>query len=129
MRSLPSRVLLRGGAVACSATSRASAMLVEDGHVASILPGHPSATQTHPVAAVHDSPKPPPVRLTLTLPALNSTDEICVYAVEADKAEAVGKALAPGAVPVPAAEVHGVQTTHWLLTDAAATHAPVRPSS
>src|SRR3954470_16387590 len=34
MRSLPGRVLLRGGVIVCSATSRATALLVDRGRVA-----------------------------------------------------------------------------------------------
>jgi 6-phosphogluconolactonase len=91
----------------------------EDGHVASVFPGHPVVSETRPVAAVRDSPKPPPVRTTLTLPTLNSADEVWIIASGEGKAEAVGLALghAPG---IPAAMVHGIVATRWLLDRAAA---------
>mgnify|MGYP002648676115 CR=1 FL=1 len=39
-----------------------------DGHVASLFPGHPAQLLDDALAvAVHDSPKPPPRRITLTL--------------------------------------------------------------
>ena len=44
--------------------------LGEDGHVASVFPEHPVVYETRPVSAVRGSPKPPPVRITLTLPTL-----------------------------------------------------------
>ena len=43
-----------------------------DGHVASLFPGHPALDVTGAIAiAVHDSPKPPPDRVTLTFEALD----------------------------------------------------------
>jgi 6-phosphogluconolactonase len=94
----------------------------EDGHVASVFPEHPVVYETRPVSAVRGSPKPPPIRITLTLPALNTAEEVWLLAAGAGKASAVGMALAGGAGPVqvPAAGVHGVERTFWLLDRAAA---------
>lgn len=93
----------------------------EDGHVASVFPEHPVAYDTRPVSAVRGSPKPPPVRITLTLPAINTAEEVWLLAAGAGKADAVGMALAGGGpVQVPAAGVHGVGRTLWLLDRAAA---------
>src|SRR4051812_36951228 len=39
--------------------------LGEDGHIASLFPGNPALDSDAPVIAIHDSPKPPSVRLTL----------------------------------------------------------------
>ena len=80
----------------------------EDGHVASVFPEHPVHHDTRPVSAVRGSPKPPPVRTTLTLPAINTAEEVWLVASGADKARAVGMALA-GAGPeqLPAAGVAG----------------------
>jgi 6-phosphogluconolactonase len=88
----------------------------EDGHVASIFPEHPAAYETRPVSAVRGSPKPPPVRLTMTLPALNTAEEVWLLAAGMEKANAVGMALTgAGPVQLPAAGVHGVNRTLWLL--------------
>ena len=55
----------------------------EDGHVASVFPEHPVAYETRPVSAVRGSPKPPPIRLTLTLPAINTAEEVWLIAAGA----------------------------------------------
>jgi 6-phosphogluconolactonase len=93
----------------------------EDGHVASVFPEHPVAYDNRPVSAVRGSPKPPPVRITLTLAAINTADDVWIVASGDSKADAVGLALAgAGPVQVPAAGVHGTQRTLWLLDRAAA---------
>jgi 6-phosphogluconolactonase len=94
----------------------------EDGHVASIFPEHPAAYDHRPVVAVRGAPKPPPVRTTLTLPMINSAEEVWLIAAGPEKAAAVGMALTgAGPVQLPAAGVHGVERTLWLLDRAAAT--------
>jgi 6-phosphogluconolactonase len=99
----------------------------EDGHVASVFPEHPVTFETRPVSAVRGSPKPPPVRVTLTLPAINTAEEVWLVASGTDKARAVGMALAgAGAVQLPAAGVHGTGRTLWLLDRAAAADVPPR---
>jgi 6-phosphogluconolactonase len=93
----------------------------EDGHVASVFPEHPVTHETRPVSAVRGSPKPPPIRLTLTLPAINMAEEVWLVASGTGKASAVKLALSgAGPVQVPAAGVHGVDRTLWLLDRAAA---------
>jgi 6-phosphogluconolactonase len=93
----------------------------EDGHVASVFPEHPVAYETRPVSAVRGSPKPPPIRTTLTIPAINTAEEVWLVAAGTDKAGAVGMAMAGGGpVQVPAAGVSGVSRTLWLLDRAAA---------
>ncbi len=95
-----------------------------DGHVASLFPGHP-ALDVGGVAAVgvHGSPKPPPVRVTLTFDAIRAAREVWVIAAGAEKAGAVASALANAPVATtPAAGALGQERTLWLL-DAAATQA------
>ncbi|HEX5540504.1 MAG TPA: 6-phosphogluconolactonase [Micromonospora sp.] len=99
----------------------------EDGHVASVFPGHPVIYEQRLVSAVRNSPKPPPVRTTLTLPAMNTAEEVWLVASGADKAQVIGAALAgAGPAQLPAAGVEGVQRTLWLLDRAAASE--VRPA-
>ncbi|MEV1329970.1 6-phosphogluconolactonase [Micromonospora costi] len=99
----------------------------EDGHVASVFPEHPVHYESRPVSAVRGSPKPPPLRTTLTLPAINTAEEVWLVASGADKARAVGMALASaGPVQLPAAGVRGVSRTLWLLDRPAAADVPAR---
>jgi 6-phosphogluconolactonase len=90
-----------------------------DGHVASLFPGHPGfAVRTGTVVAVRESPKPPPTRISLTLPALQTARELWLLAGGEGKVDAVTRALA--GENLPAASVHGTEHTIWLLDRAAA---------
>ncbi|MGK5684466.1 6-phosphogluconolactonase [Actinoplanes sp. URMC 104] len=92
----------------------------EDGHVASLFPEHPVLNETESTtAAVHNSPKPPPTRITLTMPTIQSADEVWLIAAGPDKTESVGKAL-NGDKLLPAAHATGASRTYWLLDKAAA---------
>ena len=99
--------------------------LGEEGHVASIFPESPAAYEERPVAAVRGSPKPPPIRLTLTFPAIRSATDVWVIAAGAGKAPAAALALSgAGPVQVPAAGARGRARTLWLLDRAAASRLP-----
>lgn len=95
-----------------------------DGHVASLFPHHPAQRIEDAVAvAVHDSPKPPPDRVSLTFECLDRSREVWFLVAGSDKADAVAAALAEGADrwDVPASGPHGTDATRWLLdADAAA---------
>ncbi|WP_433302875.1 6-phosphogluconolactonase [Actinoplanes sp. CA-030573] len=91
----------------------------EDGHVASLFPGHPVLNETGTTAAVHNSPKPPPTRITLTMPTIQTADEVWLIAAGPDKTDAVGAAL-DGDRSKPAAHATGRSRTYWLLDEAAA---------
>jgi 6-phosphogluconolactonase len=69
--------------------------------------------------AVHDSPKPPPTRVSLTFPALANARETWFVVSGEDKADAVADALS-GASDLPAAVPTGIDRTLWLLDEAAA---------
>jgi 6-phosphogluconolactonase len=74
-----------------------------DGHVCSLFPGHPTLEEaSRLVVAVADSPKPPPRRLTLTLPALAGA-EIFIAAFGAAKRDVIREALWVPASPLPVA--------------------------
>lgn len=97
-----------------------------DGHIASLFPELPALHDARTVVAVRGAPKPPPTRVTLTLPALNAARQVWVLASGEEKAAAVRLALAAGAggLQVPAAGVHGRERTLWLLDEAAASLLP-----
>jgi len=98
-----------------------------EGHVASLFPGQPALYEERTVVAVHGAPKPPPTRLTLTLPAITAAREVWIIASGADKAGAIRLALsAAGPVQVPAAGARGRQQTLFLLDRAAAAALPAQ---
>lgn len=93
-----------------------------DGHVASLFPGHALLAETaRAVAGVTDSPKPPPRRMTLTLPTLTAARTVVIAAFGAGKAGIVREAVTDPASRLPAALVaRGSQRAIWLLDQAAA---------
>ncbi|CAO5152453.1 6-phosphogluconolactonase [Frankia sp. AiPs1] len=92
-----------------------------DGHVASLFPNLSGVTATEAVIAVHDSPKPPPVRVSLTLSTIQSAREVWVIVAGEEKAEAVAAAFSgAGPIAVPAAGAVGRERTLWLVDRAAA---------
>jgi 6-phosphogluconolactonase len=97
-----------------------------DAHVASLFPEMAAVHESErTVVGVHGSPKPPPLRVTLTLPAIASAQEVWLVAAGAQKAPAVGLSLSgAGPVQAPAGAVHGRRATVWLLDRAAAANVP-----
>lgn len=92
-----------------------------EGHVASIFPASHAAVAAEAVVAVHDSPKPPPTRVTMTFPTIRSADDVWLVASGEQKAEAMAAALDPATNPVdvPAAGAIGRRASvAWI--DAAA---------
>ena len=76
----------------------------EDGHVASLFPGRPALHALDPTVLVEDAaPKPPPLRLTLSLEVLAGAREVVVAAFGAAKAVAVAAALQDPASELPLA--------------------------
>ena len=93
-----------------------------EGHVNSLFPDTAAVRETSRlVVAVDDSPKPPPQRITLTLPAIQRSRDVWLLVSGEGKADAVAAAVG-GADPVslPAAGAIGREITRWLLDEGAA---------
>ncbi|WP_018533289.1 MULTISPECIES: 6-phosphogluconolactonase [unclassified Streptomyces] len=97
-----------------------------DTHVASLFPELPAVRETErTVVGVHGAPKPPPVRVSLTLSAIRAAREVWLLAAGEDKAKAAAIALSgAGEVQAPAAGAYGRSRTLWLLDAAAASQLP-----
>jgi 6-phosphogluconolactonase len=93
-----------------------------DGHVASLFPGFPQLHEsTRAVVEVFDSPKPPPVRISMTFPTLNNSARVWFLVAGDGKAEAVARALGDGTLEdTPATGAHGIDESLWLIDEAAA---------
>ena len=97
-----------------------------DGHIASLFPDRPEILVTdRSVLSVRDSPKPPPERLTMTRPVINSSKRVWMVIAGADKASALGLALAGASyASVPAAGAKGRKRTVFFVDQAAAANVP-----
>ena len=119
-RSLVERVRERIAGLGCDrvwARNAGSHVLLgvgEDGHTASLFPGHPGLEATGWAVGIRNSPKPPPDRVTMTLPALRGARRVIVLATGAGKADAVARARR--------GEVASGMIAHarWLIARAAA---------
>lgn len=97
-----------------------------DGHIASLFPEQPALhEEERMVVGVHGAPKPPPTRLSLTLPAVNSAHEVWLLVAGSEKARACRLALSgAGPVQIPAAGARGRNRTLWLIDTEAAKDLP-----
>ena len=87
-----------------------------EGHVASVFPESPAVYDTGSVVAVRNCPKPPPTRVSLTLPTIRRAAEVWIITAGAQKAGAVALALGgAGEVALPAAGATGRARTLFLL--------------
>jgi 6-phosphogluconolactonase len=97
-----------------------------DGHIASLFP-HRSGIQVtdRTVIPVRNSPKPPPERLSLTRPVINSSQRVWLVLAGADKASALGLALAGASRDeVPVAGIKGRKRTVFFVDADAAAEVP-----
>jgi 6-phosphogluconolactonase len=101
----------------------------EDGHTLSLFPGHPALELTSRlVAPVHDSPKPPPDRVSLTLEALRGAAHCVILGAGSARREVLARAIGgdtslPVARAAEAVESTGGRVT-WVLDDPAAEMLP-----
>ena len=91
-----------------------------DGHTASLFPGN-AALQASPdllCVPVHDAPKPPPDRVSLTLGVLRAARACYLLASDASKAKALAGVLAGPDPSIPASLLDGDRLT--VIADLAA---------
>lgn len=94
--------------------------LGEDGHTASLFPGHPAVDETERlVVRVDGAPKPPPSRVTMTLPLLNAARVVAFVVSGAGKSAALARVLA-GDAALPASRVAPAAGERLFLLDRAA---------
>ncbi|HVV13105.1 6-phosphogluconolactonase [Amycolatopsis sp.] len=93
-----------------------------EGHTASVFPESPAVYETErSVVAVRNCPKPPPTRVSLTLPAIRRSHDVWLLTTGEAKADAVAMALSgAGEVQLPVAGARGRRRTLWLLDKTAA---------
>src|SRR5262245_53257661 len=92
-----------------------------DGHVGSLFPGHHALDEaSRMVVAIDDAPKPPPRRLTLTLPAMAGS-LVVIAAFGATKTAVIREALHDPESRLPVARAaRGARRAYFLLDAAAA---------
>lgn len=97
-----------------------------DGHIASLFPERGGIREREKtVISVRNSPKPPPERLSLTLPVINSSARVWLVVAGSDKASALGLTLAGASInEVPAAGVEGRRKTLFFVDADAAAEVP-----
>jgi 6-phosphogluconolactonase len=91
-----------------------------DGHVASLFPGRPALESDALVLAIHDSPKPPPRRLTLGLSVLVRANRVIALVLGASKAAVVREAVEDDDSGLPLARAMRQTARPLLLLDPAA---------
>lgn len=91
-----------------------------DGHVASLFPDHPALGITDAATAgIEDAPKPPPQRITLTLPALRAARSCLIHTAGAGKRDAVTRLRGQPDPATPASLLRREQLTVIVDDDAA----------
>jgi 6-phosphogluconolactonase len=90
-----------------------------DGHIASLFPEHPAVrvSDSQLVATVSDAPKPPPRRLTLSMPVFVAARRVVVAAFGASKANALYDAIERDDVATPVAELLRRSSRALVLAD------------
>lgn len=94
--------------------------LGEDGHTASLFPGSPALEERKAIVyAVDDAPKPPPNRLTFTLPVINAARAVLFMVQGEGKREPLARVLRRDPA-LPATNVQPVDGELQFIVDKAA---------
>ncbi|MFH4982054.1 hypothetical protein AB6A40_008763 [Gnathostoma spinigerum] len=94
----------------------------DDGHTCSLFPNHPLLKfDSSWVAAIEDSPKPPPRRITITLPVINHAQHVAFISKGQSKAKIIKAIIKDKNEALPAAQVRPTSNyVSWFLDKAAA---------
>jgi 6-phosphogluconolactonase len=96
----------------------------EDGHTLSLFPGNSALTAYTDqwIIPIHDSPKPPGDRISLSLRACEHIVELVIFAVGASKRDALRQARLKGGLPISivaeTAESYGAEVRYLYDSDA-----------
>ncbi len=130
--SLSSSLPLEESSLSSSEVPRFDLILLglgPDGHTASLFPGHPAVEEkTRLVVRVDGAPKPPPARITFTLPLINAARSVVFLVTGKEKNRALRRVL-NGDPALPAAHVAPRDGTLAFLADAAALTGEDGPSA
>ena len=88
-----------------------------DGHTCSLFPGHALLDEKNKIVApITDSPKPPPERITLTLPIINSAKAVAFVSTGEGKKEVIKEVLKEKNDSYPATLVNPRNgRLHWII--------------
>jgi 6-phosphogluconolactonase len=97
-----------------------------DGHTASLFPGHTLLAEQHRwVVFLDDSPKPPPQRISLSLPAINHALRVAFVATGEGKKDVLKTIMDEPETGLPASRVRPIaheklhDQLYWFVDDAA----------
>ncbi|KAF8912876.1 hypothetical protein CPB84DRAFT_1811877 [Gymnopilus junonius] len=94
-----------------------------DGHTGSLFPGHELLQEEDRwVAYVENSPKPPPKRITFTLPVINHAARVAFFATGKEKIDTLSTVLDQPEDGLPSSKVRPAWPGHlyWFVDDATA---------
>ncbi|KAI1725948.1 glucosamine-6-phosphate isomerases/6-phosphogluconolactonase domain-containing protein [Ditylenchus destructor] len=91
-----------------------------DGHTCSLFPGHSLLQETKRwIVPIEDSPKPPPRRVTVTLPVLNAAKNVAFLVTGESKAKVVKEIVEDANKTYPPSLIER-EEIHWFLDKSAA---------
>jgi 6-phosphogluconolactonase len=95
-----------------------------DGHTCSLFPGHPLLNEdTVWISHLDNSPKPPPRRITVTMPVLNAARNVAFIANGAGKAETIRAIVAENNQHYPPSQIKRTgqqEPIQWFIDEPAA---------
>jgi 6-phosphogluconolactonase len=92
-----------------------------DGHTCSLFPDHPALKEVGWVTYIANSPKPPPGRITFTLPVVNHAHHVAFVTTGEGKQNVLKEIIEDSGNRLPAALVKPVTgKLYWFLDNAAA---------